>query len=176
MSKKSIDYEFDTKADSLRMAGLSDIEVAEELSKEYYDKKQIIRVLDKIIHPNKRGELLKHKKTLSLLGSIAIIFGLFEIIYTLSSESFEWSFEAFSFELFNDTIFGIFLLTSWGTLSRTHSMEHKWNTFISVLMVLTNSLEVFREEGQLMWLGMIQAITWLAVLAFNIKWSIRKKK
>ncbi len=176
MSKKSIDKEFAGKAEQLRIAGMSEYQVVEELSKEYYDKRQVSNTLYRIVHPNDREELLSQKKVLCVLGLIAIIIGIVEIYLTINISAFKVTLETIDFGMFTEIFFGIGFLIEWIPVLRYQKISYKFNLFLSSMLILTNISMVFVEESFLMWPWLLQTITWLAVLALIIIWLRKGKK
>ncbi len=176
MVKKSIDKEFAGKAEKLRIAGMSEYQVVEELSKEYYDKRQVSNTLYRIVHPDDREELLSQKKVLCVLGLIAILIGIVEIYFTINISAFKVSLETIDFGMFTEIFFAIGLLIEWIPALRFQKISYKFNIFLSSMLIITNVSIVFVEESFLMWTGLLQTITWLAVFALNIIWLRKGKK
>ncbi len=176
MSKKSIDKEFYPKAEEMMLSGMRQYQIVEELSKEYYDKKQISNNLDRIVHPAAREEVLRQRKIFASLASIIIlltvaIYLVFtyngNLVYSLENKWFFYIYQILSA--------GGYLLELLPSL-RVSKIGYKGNISSAVIIILLNITHLIKEPNFALWLIVLNIIAWSSILALNIIWFRASKK
>ncbi len=179
MSKKPIDKEFYPKAEVMMLFGMGRYQIVEELSKEYYDKIQISRCIDRIVHPKARAEILRQKKIFASIASIIILLtvAIYSVFifdgnpaYSLENQWFLYFFQIFS-------LGGcLFYLLEILPAFKSTKIGYKNNIFSAVTIILLTIIFIPKEPNFSLWLKVLNILTWSFILALNIIWFRASKK
>lgn len=176
MPKKSIDKEFYPKAEALMLSGMGQFQIVEELSSEYYDKRQIRNALDRIILPEEKEKMMKKKRILSILGAFLLLINIGAYIF---SDGWATPHNATSNSIDNFML-GVESLLAIGFVlecfMKSSKITYRQHMFGASIFTLGNIGSLFSYMTAEVYVSILQLTIWVPLLILNIKWFIEEKR
>ncbi len=176
MSKRSIDKEFYPKAEAMMLAGMGQFQIVEELSKEYYDKKQIRNALDRIIRPEQKETLMKQKRLLSILGAFLLLVNIGAYLYSdgWATEHNVTNRSIDNFMLGVESLLAIGFVLEY--FMKSSKITYRQHMFGASIFTLGNIGSMFSYMPAEVYVSILQLTLWVPLLILNIKWFTEERK
>lgn len=176
MIKKSIDKNLYAKVEQLMLAGMSQFQIVEELSSEYYDRKRVSDAVDRVIHPSEKEKILKQKKILCALATIVFLVNVTNSIYLTMDMSSEVLFSFFPILLFLESSFPLLIFIEYLPSMRNLKIIHSLYIALPTLFIIQCITSIMANNAHDLWFPVSKAISWLPIVILNIIWLLDSKK